>query len=654
MLSTIKNKLRLAFFVMASLFLAFGMLAINNMGVINQQSTDIEKNWLPSVVLTNDINAATGDLRITEALHVLSTVDTEMEQREQDMQHTLKKIAELRAKYEPLISSPEERAKYGEFAKGYDRYLAASKQAMVLSRKNMNTEAAAQLKASGNIYDEMGERLDDLVLLNQNGAIESSHKGDRIYAEGQKIIIIASIVVTLLALSLMWYFEKIVSRPLEQITEVIKQLANGSVSHRSSDVSAYKALQDRTDEIGNTAKSVDKITQTLRLLTDDSLELIGAIQSGTLSARAEVAKHPGEYGEIINGMNKLLEVLNKPLSEISDVMQQFALGNLKTNMQGAYEGDLRALKANVNRSLDALVSLFAELGEISARMANGDLTKTVTGSYQGDFAALKNNMNNVLIQLSDSLRTIVSNTKDISSGVIETTKSSLQVADQSSQQMSAIVEMANAVTETSASIRLISENAKRGNELAGSTAQLAETGLQQLNKLVEVIEQISTEYSRIEQITGKITRIADKTHLLSLNAGLEAVRAGEHGLGFGFVAQQIGKLAEEASIAARDIGNLITGSMQSVRISVTGSRETRSAMQLIANAAQESGVAVQAISIALGQQSTAVDWISEKVRKVQNSSEANASSAKEISQTMAQLIKTVEQTNTQVQRFTLS
>lgn len=76
--------------------------------------------------------------------------------------------------------------------------------------------------------------------------------------------------------------------------------------------------------------------------------------------------------------------------------------------------------------------------------------------------------------------------------------------------------------------------------------------------------------------------------VLSLNAGLEAVRAGEYGLGFGFVAQQIGKLAEEASIAARDIGNLITGSMQSVRLSVTGAQETHSAMEQIAKAAQDS------------------------------------------------------------------
>lgn len=646
-MKTIKSKLRFAFSGLTVIFIMFGIVAVSQMSAINDQSTEIEKNWLPSVLLSNAMNTATSDLRIAEALHVLSTEDEEMTRREGDIQTLLQQIADWRTEYEPLISSAEEKSKYQEFSKKYEQYIAASKEALTLSRKNLNKEAAIKLKANGEVYDDMSSDLLDLVNINKEGSTASATKALSAYNTGKNIIIIVSILVTMLAGFLMWYFERAISKPLEQMTSVIKQLAAGNVDVTLS-------FQDRYDEIGNTAKSVGSIIKILKTLTNDSLELIGSIESGILSARAEVGQHPGEFGEIVKGMNKLLEVLNKPLTEISEVMQRFALGDLKTNMQGAYEGDLRALKANVNRSLDALVNLFGELGEITSLMSKGNLTKRVNGTYQGDFLTLKNNMNNVISQLSDSLKIIVDNSANIATGVIQTSKTSIQVADQSSQQMSAIVEMANAVAEASASIKLISENAKRSNDLAGSTAQLADTGLKQLDKLVEVIEQISTEYGRIEQITGKITRIADKTHLLSLNAGLEAVRAGEHGLGFGFVAQQIGKLAEEASIAARDIGNLITGSMQSVRVSVNGSRETRSAMGQIASAAQESGVAVQSISIALGQQSNAIEWISEKVRKVQSSSEANAISAKEISQTMTQLTKTVEHTNTQVQKFTLT
>ncbi len=644
---TIKAKLRFAFLGMAGLFVAFGLLALNRMDVLNKKSTEIQDNWMPSIVVTTGISKRTGDYRMAEMSQVLTTDNAEMDRLEKDHERLVKEIADLRAKYEQLISSPEELAIYQQFSAKYEQYLETSKQSLVLSRKNENTQAAQQIKQSGSLFEGFRNDLSQLVKLSQDGGNQASQEGDKIFAESQKIIIGASVIMVILAIILMWLFERMVSRPLGQITGIIQQLATG-------DVSVSHGFQDRYDEIGQTAKAVGAIIQTLKSLTSDSLELINSAQAGVLSARAEVTRHPGEFGAIISGMNQLLEVLSKPLTEVAEVMQHLALGDLKGRMQGAYEGDLRALKANVNRSLDTLVNLLTELGEVTQRMAKGDLTLSVTGNYQGDFATLKTNTNKAIIQMNESLKVIVTNTENISVGVTETTKASSHVAEQSSQQMSAIEEMASAVTETSASIGQISENAKRGNDLAGSTAQLANVGRNQLSKLVEVIEQIATEYGRIEQITGKITRIADKTHLLSLNAGLEAVRAGEHGLGFGFVAQQIGKLAEEASIAARDIGNLITGSMQSVRLSVTGAQETRSAMEQIAKAAQDSGGAVQAISAALLQQSTAIEWISEKVHKVQSSGEANAAAAEEISQTMGQLTHTVQQTHTQVQRFTLA
>ena len=159
---------------------------------------------------------------------------------------------------------------------------------------------------------------------------------------------------------------------------------------------------------------------------------------------------------------------------------------------------------------------------------------------------------------------------------------------------------------------------------------------------------------RIEQITGEITRIADKTHLLSLNAGLEAMRAGEHGLGFGFVAQQIGKLAEEVNTSARNIGGVITNSVKSVHLGVQAAEETRQVVTQIANSAKTSGEMAQNISVAIVQQSIAVQSLSERISEIQSSSESTATAADEISHTMSQLAETVQQTSVEIQRFTLN
>lgn len=220
--------------------------------------------------------------------------------------------------------------------------------------------------------------------------------------------------------------------------------------------------------------------------------------------------------------------------------------------------------------------------------------------------------------------------------------------------MAALEEVAATVEETAASVKEVAHSATKGNKLAHETTELAETGGEQLNRLILLIQQVGKQYSRIEQITGEITRIADKTHLLSLNAGLEAMRAGEYGLGFGFVAQQIGKLAEEVTLSARDIGAVITSSAENVRLGVQTAEETHQAMSQITEAAKSSGEMVQGISAAIVQQSIAVQSLAERISDIQSSSESTAAAAEEISQTMGQLAETAQQTSTQVQRFNLS
>jgi methyl-accepting chemotaxis protein len=230
----------------------------------------------------------------------------------------------------------------------------------------------------------------------------------------------------------------------------------------------------------------------------------------------------------------------------------------------------------------------------------------------------------------------------------------LYVAKEVSLQKVALDEIARTIEETAISINEVSHSATKGNELACATSQSACIGQEQLNKLLALIQQVAAEYTKIEQITGEITRIADKTHLLSLNAGLEAMRAGEHGLGFGFVAQQIGKLAEEVGISARNIGTVINSSAESVHLGVVATQETRTVMEQIAQSAQASEQTVQAIFAAIMQQSTAVQLLSKRVMEIQDGSKSTASAADEISVTMIHLAQTIRQTATEAQRFTLS
>lgn len=643
---SIKVKLRLVFLFIAFMFVGMGWLVHQQMNQMSTKTADLTDNWMPSIVFTSSMDAAIAKLRLSVSYYVLLKDPKEKEQAEDEFNSYQVEVRAIQKKYEPLISSADEKKIYDDLSQGYEAYLQGEKAVIAFAKQGKPEQAGEQIKRNGLLFNAVGDNLDTLVETNRLGGVKSGVESAAIRESSQQQLVVVTLLLLGIVMVIVWWYETRVSKPLEVLTATIKQLAQG-------DTNVTQDIGNRQDEVGQMSLAVGNIATTLQALSKDALTLIESAQHGVLSMRVDVQRHPGEFGEIVGGMNCLLEELSKPLTDVAQVMQQLALGNLTGRMQGAYEGDLRALKANVNRSLDTLVSLLEQLGDVTKRLANGDLTQTLTGTYQGDFSDLKNNVNQAVTQLKEVLQTVVDNAGHMSSASLQTSQAATLVARQTAAQMTALEEVAVVIEETAAAVNEISKNSADGSQLANSTAELAEQGRLQLAKLIGIIEQVATQYRQIESSTGKISRIADKTHLLSLNAGLEAVRAGEHGLGFGFVAQQIGKLAEEAALSARDIGTVIAGSAESVLQSVAAAQETRTAIERIALAAASSGDTVRAISAGIAQQSVATESLSLQVIKLQSASEENAAAAEEISNSMRELESTVELTVKQTQQFKL-
>jgi len=103
-----------------------------------------------------------------------------------------------------------------------------------------------------------------------------------------------------------------------------------------------------------------------------------------------------------------------------------------------------------------------------------------------------------------------------------------------------------------------------------------------------IISALSSASEQVDEFVEAISRIARQTNLLALNAAIEAARAGEHGKGFAVVAEEIRKLAEESSLAAREIATTITEVRDSISAAVeaisSGEREVRNVGEVAAEA----------------------------------------------------------------------
>jgi len=475
--------------------------------------------------------------------------------------------------------------------------------------------------------DPVGDKLHELIELQINVAKETHDAAVAHFDFSRRMMAVLVVLALLISLVLSYVTIRAIAAPINQAKGIIERLAQGDLSSDIVD-------NGGRDEVSDMIRATGQISATLKRVAGDLTELIEAARGGSLSVRADASVHRGDFAKLIVGANQIVDTLSAPLHEVASVMARLASGDVKGRMTGEYAGELRALKGNVNRSLDALGAVLDALSIFARALADGDLRHGVDGNFQGEFAAMKVNLNKAADQLRAVLSEVGQATRQVSASSQETTAAALEVSKHAAGQMSALIDVSGAIEQTTAAISEIASNADKANVLAGQAVGAAEGGQQTLSALTTAVHGIADKNKRITQISELIGNIADKTYVLSLNAGLEAARAGEQGGGFALIAHKIGALAEEVAQATRDIRSLVLEATQSVEAGVGTAVEARSSMGRIVDLAQHSGHTIKSIAAAIEEQSAMAKLIRERVAHLQTVGQTTAAAAEEISATM--------------------
>lgn len=115
--------------------------SVTQMDVINNQSTEIAQNWLPSVAAVEKLNTQTADLRNIEAIHIITVDENEFAAVEQQLDKTESMVNDTLNQYQKLVSSSEEQRILDQFKAEYQSYLSIQKELLQLSRENQNQKA---------------------------------------------------------------------------------------------------------------------------------------------------------------------------------------------------------------------------------------------------------------------------------------------------------------------------------------------------------------------------------------------------------------------------------------------------------------------------------------------------------------------------------
>jgi methyl-accepting chemotaxis protein WspA len=285
------------------------------------------------------------------------------------------------------------------------------------------------------------------------------------------------------------------------------------------------------------------------------------------------------------------------------------------------------------------------------RMSQGDFTERVALQRRDEFGILGNGLN----RLADDLSALVG---QVQRSGIQVNTTATEIAATAREQQSTAHEIAATAAEIGATSRQISATSKELektmnelNQVAEETTELAGSGHAALTHMETTMRQItqasgsitaklavlSEKTNNINSVVATITKVADQTNLLSLNAAIEAEKAGEYGLGFAVVAMEIRRLADQTAVSTYDIEKMVKEMQSAVAAGVMG-------MDKFSEEARRGVEEVRQVSTHLAQIIHQVQTLTPRFQTVNEGMHAQATGAQQISDTLAQLSEAARQT----------
>ena len=424
------------------------------------------------------------------------------------------------------------------------------------------------------------------------------------------------------------------------LVEKLRQHDRGALKFWTEQARPVNAKQ-RTDlkEISNAvAASSDKATADLTAHVKSSIVRVLGTSFGLVVIMSALS-----LWLIQSAIVRPLTVLTDKTVRLSRGDDNFALSEL--DWKDEY-GDLaRALKvfkdnADRIRAMSDAESVTKEIGYVIKAAAEKDFTVEVDLSNKSGFLREIGAAVNGLIKICrGSFKDFRGKSTQTALSVDEATTAVGQISDGARIQTEQLSQVSTALSESAKAIKLVTGNASSAREKAEAAARAVEVGQRAVAQLEPIVEAISQNSRKINQITQVIAQIANRTHILSLNAAIEAARAGEHGRGFVVVAQEVGKLAESSAQNAKQITDIVEQASIDAQQGKTATGTVSESMRSIAAGTQDTTERVRSIAVAMDEQQATISQIEGNVGRLKNIALTNSSSAEEITATMVQLSK---------------
>lgn len=348
------------------------------------------------------------------------------------------------------------------------------------------------------------------------------------------------------------------------------------------------------------------------------------------------------------------KAISAPLDKIRAKIIEMSGGNLSgEKLEINSDNDLGVLASSVNNLAETTRNIIGDIGNTAEEIARENLRVQPSAQYNGDFLPVKTALEGIV----DSITRVVAN---VEAAGREVSQSSTQMSSNSAMLSQAAREGSQTVAELSDSLNNVHDQINHSTEKAALARNLTEMSVSAINegnekmtKMLDAMREINATSAKIANIIKTIQDISFQTNILSLNASIEAARAGAAGKGFAVVAGEVGSLAGKTAEAAKSTTKLIETSLKAVEHGTVIANETAEMLVMMVAKANESAEVVEEIAKASTEQAESIQHTIEGMDRISASVAQVNSAAQDCEQSSTTLASQSVMLENTISRFVI-
>lgn len=351
---------------------------------------------------------------------------------------------------------------------------------------------------------------------------------------------------------------------------------------------------------------------------------------------------------------RMARSISRPVKSVTSRMIALSDGDLHTEVTSVGSGDeLEIMTRTLADTVESVNRYISDIRQVLNGVADGNLQIEPHVEYRGDFTLIRNSLGTILQSMNETIAGFRAAAARLSSMAEELSGQSGQLHEASLEQNQATEVLVDEVAHVKEQLVSVTKSSDKTRAMTVEITRKVQEANTQMTALSNAMDDISLHAQEITTIAKSIDDIAFQTSILALNASVEAAHAGSAGKGFAVVAEEVKELAGKSAKAAQSAVEIVANTRAVIQTGVNLNASTAQSLRSIYGVSTEiSEISDQLVAAVQGQEDALMS-MEERIATISSIADTNLQNAEGTSQSSGLLAKEAEELQAQVKKFAL-